>query len=117
RNQSGDWLDKGTGLKKAHLEGAHLRLPGHGEYGPTLEIYQYKSIDSKGNVFPNTKGFGHIAFEVEDIENIMKKLIQNGGVAFGEITQKEVQGVGEITFVYARDPEGNFIELQSWKYY
>ena len=41
RNQSGDWLSKGTGVPNAHLRGAHLRLPGYGENGPTLEIYQY----------------------------------------------------------------------------
>ena len=117
RNQSGDWLDKGTGLTNAHLEGAHLRLPGHGEHGPTLEIYQYTSIDDKGEGKPNTRGFGHIAFELESVEETFEKLIQNGGEAFGKITQKEVKGVGEITFVYAKDPEGNFIELQSWKYF
>ncbi len=117
RNQSGDWLDKGTGLTKAQLEGAHLRLPGHGEHGPTLEIYQYTSIDDKGEGKPNTRGCGHIAFELESVEETFEKLIQNGGEAFGEITQKEVEGVGEITFVYAKAPEGNFIELQSWKYF
>lgn len=117
RNQSGSWLDKGTGLKNAQLEGAHLRLPGHGEHGPTLEIYQYTSIDDRGGTAPNSKGFGHIAFEVKSVQKTLKKLIQNGGAAFGEITQKEVVGVGEITFVYAKDPEGNFIELQSWKYF
>ena len=41
RNQSGNWLEKGTGVKNAKLEGAHLLLPGHGEHGPTLEIFQY----------------------------------------------------------------------------
>jgi len=34
----------------------------------------------------------------------------------GEISGKEVEGVGYITFVYAKDPEGNIIELQHWDY-
>lgn len=114
RKQSGDWLDKGTGLKNANLEGAHLLLPGHGANGPTLEIYQYQIIDERAASLPNTQGFGHIAFEVEDVQHVLENLIENGGQAVGEITKREVNGVGEITFIYARDPEGNLIELQCW---
>ncbi|WP_420600981.1 VOC family protein [Flagellimonas sp.] len=114
RNQSGDWLERGTGLENAKLEGAHLLLPGCGEKGPTLEIYQYESIENQNPVPPNKRGFGHIAFEVESVEMILEILKKNGGKASGEITKRKVEGVGEITFVYARDPEGNLIELQSW---
>lgn len=116
RNQSGGWLEKGTGLKNAKLEGAHLLLPGYGEKGPTLEIYQYENIKSQNLVSPNQRGFGHIAFEVESVEVVLENLENNGGTASGEVTKRKVEGVGEITFVYARDPEGNLIELQSWKY-
>jgi len=115
RNQSGKWLEKGTGLKNAKLEGAHLLLPGYGENGPTLEIYQYGNIEKQDFVSPNKRGFGHIAFEVENVEVIVQTLQQNGGTLFGEVTKRAIEGVGEITFVYARDPEGNLIELQSWK--
>ena len=38
-------LDAATGLHDAHLTGAHLRLPGHGDGGPTLEIFEYDEID------------------------------------------------------------------------
>ena len=41
RRLSGPWLDKGTGLQDANIEGAHLILPGHGDNGPTLEIFKY----------------------------------------------------------------------------
>jgi len=115
RKQSGEWLEKGTGLENAKLEGAHLLLPGYGENGPTLEIYQYENIERQDFVPPNKRGFGHIAFEVESVEIVLETLQRNGGKVFGEITKKEVKDVGEITFVYARDPEGNLIELQSWK--
>ena len=115
RKQSGDWLEKGTGLKNASLEGAHLLLPGHGEKGPTLEIYQYGKVEEQAAVAPNKRGFGHIAFEVENVEEITKAVLKNGGESFGEITKRKVEGVGELTFVYLRDPEGNLIEVQSWK--
>lgn len=115
RNQSGEWLDKGTGLKNAKLEGAHLLLPGHGQNGPTLEIYEYENIENQNFISPNKKGFGHITFEVGSVEIILEKLIKNGGKFNGEVTKRKVEGVGEVIFVCARDPEGNLIEMQSWK--
>ncbi len=115
RNQSGEWLDKGTGLKNAKLEGAHLLLPGYGENGPTLEIYQYEHIEDQEYILPNKRGFGHIAFEVDNVTIVLDNLVLNGGEVFGKITKRKVEGVGEITFVYVRDPEGNLIELQCWK--
>ena len=41
RDLSGEWLDRATGIEGAHIRGIHLRLPGHDECGPTLEIFQY----------------------------------------------------------------------------
>ncbi|GAB5555549.1 MAG: hypothetical protein Sapg2KO_51400 [Saprospiraceae bacterium] len=114
RNQSGDWLSQGTGVPNAHLKGAHLRLPGHGNQGPTLEIYQYKQVITQEPIAPNQRGFGHLAFEVDDVEQILSKVKAHGGSANGKITIRKVEGVGQITFVYARDPEGNLLELQNW---
>ncbi len=115
RKQRGAWLDAGTGVSNASLEGVHLALPGHSENGPTLEIYQYREIADLGPATPNTRGFGHIAFEVDDVAMLLQVLIANGGKAVGRVTKRTIEGVGEITFVYARDPEGNLIELQSWQ--
>ena len=95
RKQSGEWLEKGTGLKNAKLEGAHLLLPGYGENGPTLEIYQYVNIEKQDSIPPNRRGFGHIAFEVESVEVVLKTLEKNGGKAFGEITKREISGISQ----------------------
>ena len=115
RNQSGEWLSNGTGVENAHLQGAHLLLPGHGEDGPTLEIYQYTNVQDLPALDPNTRGIGHLAFEVDDVEAVLSKLIKHGGSSNGSITSRAVPEVGIITFVYARDPDGNLIELQNWK--
>ena len=115
RNQSGDWLSKGTGVKNAQLEGVHLLLPGHGENGPTLEIYQYKESLQQDPIQPNTRGFAHIAFEVDNVEKVLKNLLSNGGSKCGDISEKQIENIGKITFVYARDPEGNLIEIQNWE--
>lgn len=115
RNQSGKFLDKGTGLKNAKLQGAHLALPGYDKNFPTLEIYQYEIIENQEPIAPNKRGFGHIAFEVENVAEILEKVLENGGEKCGEITKKEIEGIGIISFIYVRDPEGNLIELQNWK--
>jgi hypothetical protein len=39
RDFQGEALEAGTGIPGAHLRGVHLRLPGWGEDGPTLEIF------------------------------------------------------------------------------
>jgi len=114
RNLAGAWLAQGTGVSDAAFTGVHLRLPGCGADGPTLEIYQYASNAAKPVPVANREGFGHIAFEVEDVSAALEEMIRHGGSALGEVVEHPVPGVGALTFVYAADPEGNIIELQHW---
>ncbi len=44
RDYAGAALEAGTGVPGAALQGVHLRLPGHGSAGPTLEIYTYSRL-------------------------------------------------------------------------
>ena len=44
RDLSGPDMDAGTGIPGAHLRGMHLRLPGRGDDGPTLEIFTYNVL-------------------------------------------------------------------------
>ncbi|MDY6833393.1 MAG: VOC family protein [Chloroflexota bacterium] len=115
RQLSGKWLEMGTGVRDACLSGIHLRLPGCGDCGPTLEIFQYSDNETKLSPVANREGFGHIAFEVDDVRKAMVEVLDNGGARIGEITESKVDGVGILIFVYLADPEGNIIELQSWK--
>ncbi|MCB0587855.1 MAG: VOC family protein [Phaeodactylibacter sp.] len=115
RDQSGEWLSRGTGVQNAALQGVHLRLPGYGEEGPTLEIFQYSQMEEKPEPAANRKGYGHIAFEVEDVKGVLEKVIAGGGKKIGEVVTKEVEGLGIITFIYVADPEGNLVELQRWE--
>lgn len=114
RDLEGDWIDRATAMKDVHIKGTHLRLPGHGDSGPTLEIFQYNKIKNTKKTI-HTMGFSHIAFLVDNLDDILLKLIQNGGSHLGEIVKKEIPNAGTITFVYAKDPEGNIIEIQHWK--
>ena len=115
RHLSGQWLDQGTGIKNAELAGIHLRLPGCGKNGPTLEIFTYGVNQSQSNPSANREGYGHIAFEVDDVSRTMEFVLDKGGHKVGEITSTKIKGIGTITFVYISDPEGNIIELQSLK--
>ena len=114
RHLSGDWLDKATGLKEAKLDGVHLRLPGYGNHAPTLEIFTYQNIHKTERTTANYTGFGHIAFEVNDVDEILKTALKYGGQLLGEVIEKVVEGVGLLKFTYFRDPEGNIVEIQSW---
>lgn len=114
RKLSGQWLDDATGLTNAKLEGAHLLLPGHGDNPPTLEIFTYADMEEGDTIMANRVGFTHIAFEVEDVDEIFEKALKNGATILGTVTEKEVPGVGQLKLVYFRDPEGNIVEIQSW---
>jgi catechol 2,3-dioxygenase-like lactoylglutathione lyase family enzyme len=115
RHLGGEWLSKGTGVLNAQFSGMHLRLPGYGEGGPTLEIYQYSENVPRPPSVANREGIAHLAFEVEYVEKALDHVLGQGGRKIGEITSAEVKGVGLLTFVYCADPEGNIIELQSWR--
>lgn len=111
RDLSGDWLDKATSIKNVHINGIHLRMPGYQEEGSSLEIFQYnESKNSTADI--NKVGLAHIAFITDDVENLVKELLKNGGSGLGEIVKKEIAEVGLLTFCYTKDPEGNIIEIQ-----
>ena len=114
RDMSGAWLDSVTSVSSAHLTGAHLRLPGDGEDGPTLEIFSYDELVERGAPVANQCGFAHIAFAVDDVDQALEAVIAAGGGVVGKIASNEVDGVGLLRVVYARDPEGNIVELQKW---
>ena len=115
RNLSGKWLDRATGLTNANLEGVHLLLPGHGENPPTLEIFTYTEMQEEPNIMANYTGITHIAFEVDDVQTTFEKALSRGAIKLGDVVDREVESVGTLQFVYFRDPEGNIVEIQSWK--
>ena len=115
RDQSGNWLSGGTGVRQAALKGVHLRLPGHGDTGPTLEIYSYHEMLDKPPAAANRQGIGHLAFEVDDVPATLDQVLQKGGKALGQVVTHQVSSQRSLTFVYCCDPEGNIIELQQWE--
>ena len=115
RDLNGDWFEKVTGVKGASVKGVHLALPGYDENGPTLEIFTHSTKTPGGPLKINENGFAHIAIAVDDVKETYNKVINHGGSACGEIVTQYYPKVGKtLTFVYAKDPDGNIIELQKW---
>jgi catechol 2,3-dioxygenase-like lactoylglutathione lyase family enzyme len=114
RNYSGPTLEAGTGVKGATLAGVHMRLPGLGANGPTLEIYSY-SVEAPSEAPKiNRPGLAHLAFEVPSVADALAQVLANGGKEIGEIVTLTTAAGTKVTFCYLTDPEGNILELQSW---
>ena len=113
RDLKGDWLNRLTGIPDAHITGEHLILPGYGEQLPTLEIFSYETIDESSSKTLNRAGLAHLAFEMDDVSAALQRVLDEGGTQIGELVQAQYPGGVTATFVYAADPEGNILELQS----
>ncbi len=108
------WVEEATGVPGAQIHGIHLRLPGYGDTGPTLEIFQYSPARDCPAGAMNRAGLGHLAFVVDDVDAAREAVVAAGGDVVGETVSVPIQGAGRISFVYVRDPEGNVLELQHW---
>jgi catechol 2,3-dioxygenase-like lactoylglutathione lyase family enzyme len=114
RHYSGKDLEAGTGVQGSTLDGVHLRLPGNGPGGPTLEIYTYSVPEGGPAPRVNRPGFGHIAFEVPSVSGARRAVLEAGGGGVGEVVTLETRDRRKVTWCYVTDPEGNILELQSW---
>jgi predicted enzyme related to lactoylglutathione lyase len=114
RDFRGKDIEAGTGIKNVHLQGVHLQLPGYKENGPTLEIFKYSPQSEKQQKEINSPGYGHIAFQVDNVGKAKEIILNNGGREIGEIVTLQVGSDSKVTWCYVTDPEGNVIELQSW---
>jgi len=114
RDLSGAWLEAATGLTNARVQGIHLRLPGHGPTGPTLEVFAYDEPAEAVAPQINRPGLAHLAFAVDDLPAAVAAVLAAGGSLVGEVVDTTIPGVGELCFAYAADPEGNIVELQRW---
>lgn len=114
RDYKGEKLEAATGISGVHLRGVHLRLPGFDVDGPTLEIFSYEPQNEKLKTCVNRPGFGHIAFQVDEVEKAKEIVLNNGGKIIGDIVELQTSNGSKVKWCYVTDPEGNIIELQKW---
>ena len=113
RDLKGDVIERGARVPGAQLQGVHLRLPGCGSDGPTLEIFTYSTLVERQPAAANRPGFGHVAFAVADVEAARSAVVAAGGSLFGDVVTTRA-GNRTVTWTYGQDPEGNLVELQAW---
>ncbi len=115
RHFAGPTLEAGTAVAGARLDGVHLRLPGHGAAGPTLEVFSYSPAAHRVAALVTRPGLGHVAFEVESVDEARREVLSEGGRTVGEIVTLATSDGRQVTWCYVTDPEGNIVELQSWR--
>lgn len=102
-------VSKAVGVPEATVSLTILRLPGRGDRGPVLELYSVDGPRPDGwNYQP---GQGQIAFEVDDLEASIGKVVAAGGGKLGEVVEWEAPSGSRARFVYLNDPEGNIVDL------
>lgn len=114
RDLGGQWLEDATGVPGASVRGMHLRLPAWGENGPTLEIFEYNCYKQRPMPAANRPGLAHLAFAVDDVQAALDAVLAAGGGVLGKVVTLDIPNAGQITLVYATDPDGNIVELQQW---
>jgi catechol 2,3-dioxygenase-like lactoylglutathione lyase family enzyme len=116
---SGEWIERVVGLKDVVAEVVYLDFSS----GPRIELicYQHPSRERpKGAGAANAQGIGHIAFRVEDVDAIVRRLTEAGVSFLSEVqnvpdAQVKYSGGARKRLVYFRDPEGNLLELCEYK--
>ncbi|RVT70131.1 VOC family protein [Agrobacterium tumefaciens] len=106
---SGEKVSRGNGLSNSEILTIWLKFP-ELEW-PFLEIHEHRVHLHRDQPRVNEPGFGHLAFQMEDIRETLSNIIEAGGAQIGEITDF---GTPEMPYLiaYARDPEGNVLELE-----
>jgi len=80
-----------------------------------LEIWQYSAPQPQGEPAQrgaNDYGIRHLAFEVENVEEAVERLLHHGGSIMNPPKRvPEIPSMSEELALYCRDPFGNILEL------
>jgi catechol 2,3-dioxygenase-like lactoylglutathione lyase family enzyme len=103
----GELVDRVIGLQGARSDIAMLATPdGHNR----LELTQFHSppaIDGDPSAPSNATGLRHLCFQVEEIDDLVRRLEARGGELVGEL----VTYGDSYRMCYLRGPEGIIVEL------
>jgi catechol 2,3-dioxygenase-like lactoylglutathione lyase family enzyme len=115
----GEWIESVVGLKGVRADVVYVQPEGG---GPRIELLQYhapEGIMLPACALPNTRGLRHIAFRVDNMAAISRKL-REAGVPFlsepvtvpGAVVRHDA---GEKTLCYFHDPDGVLLELAEYR--
>ena len=108
---SGKIMARGMGLEKVKVRAIWLQLPGQGEEGAFLELFEYKDSVDRPTPVANRIGYNHIAFEVRDVGEAVDSVLEAGGIRLGDIVNFEWTEGKFIKYVFIRDPDENIVQL------
>jgi hypothetical protein len=93
----GEWAGRVTGLGSQHVEIAMMVTPdGHSR----LELSRFltpRTIADHRNAPVNSLGYLRVMFTIEDIDEMVSRLIKHGAELVGEVVQYETP-IGSATF-------------------
>jgi catechol 2,3-dioxygenase-like lactoylglutathione lyase family enzyme len=103
----GRWVDRVVGLVGVRSDIAMLRTPdGHGR----LELSKFHTppaTTAEPNAPVNTLGYRRVMFAVDDIEDVLARLLAHGAELVGEVVRYE----DKYRLCYVRGPEGILVAL------
>jgi catechol 2,3-dioxygenase-like lactoylglutathione lyase family enzyme len=115
----GEWIDSILQMKGADADVVYL-VPLDGK--PRLELLCFrfpKGAVIDPNALPNTVGLRHLAFQVEDMDSIVKRLKTAGVRLFsGPVTlprDVESGAAKQKTLCYFFDPDETLLELAEYR--
>ena len=105
--EEGEFIDAVVGLQNTKLEWVKLKAPD----GYLLELLQYHSHPERKEIEKqksNQLGCSHIAFSVEDIDTVCKKIEKIGGSI---VNPPALTNDKKVKVAYCHDNEGNLMEI------
>ncbi len=110
----GDWIEALTGLEDVEADVVYLEA----QTGAPLELISYRTPRGPrpdGLGAPNTMGIRHVAFHVQNLDELVERVKASGQ---GSVSEVQTVPAAQVEFagrqkriVYCRDPEGNLLEL------
>lgn len=115
---TGDWIEAIVGLKGVVADVVFLQPRGG---GPRIELIKYHNppgLAFPENARPNTGGLRHIAFQIENMDELRARLEAEGVHFFGPPVQVPGAVVehddGHKSLCYFLDPDGVLLELAAY---
>ncbi|MCU1526402.1 MAG: putative lyase [Frondihabitans sp.] len=104
---SGGWVDEVVGLRGVHSELVMMRTP---DRSAKLELTKFRSPSDDEGIQPskaNRFGIRHIAFAVDELDDVLERLHLRGFGTIGSVQNYE----NIYRLCYVSGPEGIIIEL------
>jgi len=105
-NESGDFTDKMLGLQGVNVNTIKMKA----DDGNLIELLHFASHQESPDLSRKISSIGctHVAFTVENLDEIYKMLIEEG-IAF--VSPPQIAPGEHAKAAFCKDPDGTFIEL------